>query len=292
MSFWQRLIDRIRALFAARTPQPEPVDPEPTNPPDPEPPQPDPEPIVVISPWRLGPLTDSEPYPRHLFFWGESRDAGECGRMLQACGFGRGARVVVMAKSGRSPVGITARLVWHPVNEPPASTRAEQEERLRAVLTRIDRAAAEGFSVIAVDCEGIAAYHSAIREVGKRARWHGMRVIQAPKAYFDHLSGTNAEDAAVLNESADVCVGWIYNQHWTDLGWKGIIREWYRCGLRIQGVPMCDSGRRARDPGYNSEQDIIEIIRGCAECGLSVGIFNPALPDSKEELIEAARWYG
>lgn len=283
--FLRRLVERILAALRRRgdvvdegpggqdpVEQPQ----EPVEPPEPEQP---PEPPV----WQIGPLREPEAYPRHFFFWGESRDGRDCGKMLLECGFKAGSRVVVIAKSGRSPVGITARLVWHPVNERGAL--------LSEVLGRIDTAAREGFSVIAVDCELEAANYTAMREIAKRARWHGLRVIQAPKAYLDHLPGSNEEDAAVLNETADVCLGWIYNQHWAD-GWPAIVRMWHDAGLRIQGVPMCDSGRRANDPGHNSEQDILEVIRGCSVSGLSVGLFNPALPDSREELAEAAKFYG
>lgn len=42
---------------------------------------------------------------------------------------------------------------------------------------------------------------------------------------------------------------------------------------------------------HNTQAEIIEIFRGCAAAGLSVGIFNPTEDASIEELTEAAKWY-
>jgi hypothetical protein len=231
-------------------------------------------------------LTDREPWPRHVFIWGESQDAGEVGKNLLHCGFKPTSPVLVIAKSGKSVVGQTARLIWHPVNEGKVA--------LSEVLARIDRARREGLWAVAVDTESEACYYRNMEAIAARARSNGMMVIHTPKAYLDHLPGTEAEDCAALNKWADAALLWIYGSHWSSGGsgstWEQLIRMWHDNGLVIQAIPMCDSGRRAFEP-YNSQQDIIEIARGAHAAGLSIGIFNPKWPESREELQEMARLY-
>lgn len=207
--------------------------------------------------------------------------------MLLQCGFKATSPVLVIAKSGKSVVGQTARLIWHPVNEGKVA--------LSEVLARIDRARREGLWAVAVDTESEACYYANMQAIAARARANGMMVIHTPKAYLDHLPGTETEDCEALNKWADAALLWIYGSHWsTPSGnftpWVDLIRRWHDNGMTIQAIPMCDSGRRAFEP-YNSQQDIIEIARGAHAAGLSIGIFNPKLPESREELQEMARLY-
>lgn len=208
--------------------------------------------------------------------------------MLLQCGFKTDSPVVVIAKSGKSPVGSTARLIWHPVNE--------RNVAISEVMSRIDRARRDGLSTVAVDTESEACLYSNMSMIARRAQQNGMKVIQTPKAYLDHLPGTETEDCAALNNYADAALLWIYGSHWSErvgngASWEDLIRMWHDNGLMIQAIPMCDSGRRDGNEPYNTEADILQILRGAHAAGLSVGLFNPTLPLSREELTEAARLY-
>lgn len=228
-----------------------------------------------------------ELWPMHVFIWGEMGDAAPFADMLAAVGFKPNSPVIVIARSGRSRIGKTARLVWHPVNE--------RSVKLPEVLNRIDATAREGLSIIAIDTESDACSYDNIRAIHARAQRNGLFVIHVPKALLDHLPGTESQDCAILNDNADAALLWLYGSHWdTQSGnftpWVDIIRMWHNNHLTIQAIPMCDSGRRAFEP-YNSERDIIQIIQGCHKARLSFGIFNPRFPESREELTEAARLY-
>jgi hypothetical protein len=277
----QRASDLMQTLFTLVadatipvTPPADPVTPpaDPVTPPDPQ-------------PWTIGPL-GPEPFPRTFHHWGEMHDAKYCGDMLLSCGFRKDSPVIVHAVAGLSPCGQTSRIIWP--NDPKCT--------LAIALSRMPKAKADGLSIVSVDTEGSATTFDAMRAIAAEARRLDLRVIQVPKALLDHLPGSDAQDSAVLNATCVAGLFWLYGSHWdTPNGnfpsWIDIIRNWHNAGLTIQAIPMCDSGRRANNEPYNTQADIIAILRGCAAAGLSCGLFNPALPESKEELTEAAKLY-
>jgi len=290
----QRANDLMQTLFSlvvdATIPVPPPADPvsppadpvsPPADPPAPPPPPPPPPPTE----WQIGPL-GTEPWPRTFHHWGEMHDAKYCGDMLLSCGFRKDSPVIVQAIRGISPCGQTSRIIWP----------NDGKTTLAIALSRMPSAKADGLSIVSVDTEGAATSFDSMRAIALEARRLNLRVIQAPKATLDHLPGSDAQDSAILNATAAGALFWIYGSHWdTQNGnypsWVDLIRTWHNAGLTIQAIPMCDSGRRAGDEPYNTQADIIAILRGCAAAGLSCGLFNPALPDSKEELQEAAKLY-
>lgn len=270
----ETLFNRLSPAPTPDTPPPPPQPPPPAQPPPPPPTE-----------WQIGPLV-AEPWPRTFHHWGEMHDAEYCGNMLLQCGFRKDSPVIVHAVRGISPCGLTSRIIWP--NDPTCT--------LSDALSRMPAAKADGLSIVSVDTEGAATSPDAMRAIAAEARRLSLRVIQVPKATLDHLPGSDTEDCAVLNATAAAALFWIYGSHWdtpngTFPPWRDLLNFWHYAGLTIQAIPMCDSGRRAGDEPYNTQDDIIAILRGCAAAGLSVGLFNPALPASKEELTEAAKLY-